>query len=83
MVSVQLIHLLKFTELVIAGATSQSDPRALLFTTVQYFREGREGKKKRKKGEREGERKGRREESRKEKDRDLIDIFCVTVRTMS
>ena len=57
MVSVQLIHLLKFTELVIAGATSQSDPRALLFTTVQYFREGREGKKKRKKGEREGGRK--------------------------
>ena len=47
----------KFTELFIAGAASQSDPRALLFTTVQYFHKGREGKKKRKKGEREGGRK--------------------------
>ena len=73
----------KFTELVIAGATSQSDPRALLFTTVQYFHEGREGKKKRKKGESEGESKGRREEISKEKDGDLTDIFCMKVRTVS
>ena len=48
-----------------------------------FVKGGKERRKERREKGREGERKGRREESRKEKDRDLIDIFCVTVRTMS